>query len=176
MSAPNFYIESPAINQRTIAWHSWMFGIDAFEHWSTNYFWRNTHKGKPMNEKWPYRRWDSRTYMDFHGEGQLVYPGPEGKCIPSMRLEIFRDGMDDYEYLYRLRELIDQCEQKKVDTDLNPYRQLLKVEEYLLVKHTEDFVVTQENTFRYPNQPEKFIESRKQIAKAIETLQKIYEK
>ena len=172
-NAPNFYIESPAIYQRSIAWHSWMFGVDAFEHWSTNYFWRNTQKGKSMNEKWPNRRWDSRTYMDFHGEGQLVYPGPNGRCIPSMRLEIFRDGMDDYEYLHRLRALIDQCEQRKVNIDLISFKQLVKVEEYLLIKYPEDYTATQENTIRYPDQPQRFIEVRNKLATAIEELQEM---
>jgi hypothetical protein len=41
-SAPNFYIDCPAIYQRSIAWYCWMYGVDGFEHWSSNYFWRNT--------------------------------------------------------------------------------------------------------------------------------------
>jgi len=170
-NAPNFYVESSPVYHRTIALHSWMFGVDAFEHWSTNYYWRNTHPGKPMNEKWPNTKWDSRTYMDFHGEGQLVYPGPDGACIPSLRLEIFRDGMDDYEYLYRLKELLEKCEQKNISIDLNPYRQLLKLEEYLLVKYPEDLTMTQENTIRYPDQPLRFFETRDNLAIAIEELQ-----
>jgi hypothetical protein len=172
-NAPNFYIESPAIYKRTIAWHSWMFGVDAFEHWSTNHFWRNTLAGKPMSGKWPNRPWDSRTYMDFHGEGQLVYPGPNGECIPSMRLEIFRDGMDDYEYLYILRDLIEKCEKENIEVELNDYQQLLKVEEYLLVKYPKDLTMTQENTIRYPNQPERFFKTRNKLASAIQDLQKV---
>ena len=170
-NAPNFYIDRPAVYQRTIGWHSWMFGIDAFEHWSTNYFWRNTLEGKPISEKWPNSAWDSRTFMDFHGEGQLIYPGPHGKCIPSMRLEIFRDGLDDYEYLYLLRELVQKCEAMDLNIDMNAYKQLLKVEEYLLVKYPEDLTTTQENTIRHPEQPALFLETREKIARAIEKLQ-----
>jgi hypothetical protein len=172
-NAPNFYIESPPIYHRTIPWHSWMFGVDAFEHWSTTYFWRNTHAGKPVSEKWPNKPWDSRTFMDFNGEGQLVYPGPDGTCISSMRLEIFRDGMDDYEYLYRLRELIEKCETDNAQVDLGQFRQLLKVEEYLLVKYPKDFTMTQENTIRYPDEPGRFFETRSKLASAIEELQQI---
>jgi hypothetical protein len=94
--APNFFIDCPAINQRSIAWYCWMYGVDGFEHWSTNYFWRNVKKGQPMDQKWPNVPWDSRTYYYFNGEGQLVYPGPDGVPYSSVRLENFRDGMEDY--------------------------------------------------------------------------------
>jgi hypothetical protein len=150
-----------------------MFGIDAFEHWSTNSYSRNTFPGEPVSEKWPNRLWDSRTYMNFHGEGQLVYPGPEGVCIPSMRLEIFRDGMDDYEYLYRLRELIEKCETEQLELDLTEFRKLLRVEDYLLIKYPRELTMTQENTIRYPDQPERFLEARIRLAEAIEDLQDI---
>lgn len=126
-----------------------------------------------MSEKWPNRLWDSRTFMDFNGEGQLVYPGPDGICIPSMRLEIFRDGMDDYEYLYRLKELIERCEREDPEPDLTQYRNLLQVESYLLVKHPKELTFTQENTVRYPDQPERFFTTREKLAIAIEELQKI---
>jgi len=172
-NAPNFYIESPPVYKRTIAWHSWMFGIDAFEHWSTNYYARNTFPGKPLADKWPNRLWDSRTYMNFHGEGQLVYPGPGGVCIPSLRLEVFRDGMEDYEYLYRLKELIERCENEHAEVDLAEYRKLLRVEDYLLIKYPKELTFTQENTIRHPEQPERFFNARQEIASAIETLQKI---
>jgi hypothetical protein len=98
-SAPNFFIDCPAIYQRSIAWYCWMYGLDGFEHWSTTYFWRNVHAGKPLDQKWPNVPWDARTYHNFHGEGHLVYPGRDGATYSSIRLENFRDGMEDYEYL-----------------------------------------------------------------------------
>jgi hypothetical protein len=174
-NAPNFYTESPPIYKRSIAWHSWMFGIDAFEHWSTISYSRNTFPGKPVTEKWPNRLWDSRTYMNFHGEGQLVYPGPDGICIPSLRLEVFRDGMDDYEYLYLLKELIERCEKEHAEINLTEFRKLLRVEDYLLIKYPKELTFTQENTIRYPDQSERFFEARNKLANAIEKLQDILE-
>jgi hypothetical protein len=174
-NAPNFYTETTPVYKRSIAWHSWMFGIDAFEHWSTNSYSRNTFPGEPVSEKWPNRLWDSKTYMNFHGEGQLVYPGPDGVCIPSLRLEVFRDGMDDYEYLYKLKELIEKCEAERADIDLTEYRKLLRVEDYLLIKYPKELTFTQENTIRYPDQPERFFEARNKLANAIEELLDILE-
>lgn len=171
-SAPNFYIDCPAIYQRSIAWYCWMYGVDGFEHWSTNYFWRNVKKGQPMDQKWPNVPWDSRTYYYFNGEGQLLYPGPDGTPYSSIRLENFRDGMEDYEYLFRLRELLEKYKDNTSDPVLNEYRQLLKPEEYLLYKYPRKIKVTLENTLRYPDQPERILEMRQKIAMAIEDLQK----
>ena len=168
-SAPNFFIDRPAIYQRSIAWYCWMYGVDGFEHWSTNYFWRNVHEGKPMEQKWPNIPWDSRTYYYYNGEGQLVYPGPGGATYSSIRLENFRDSMEDYEYLYKLSELLAANNQD--DPEINGYRQLLKPDEYLLIKNPRKIKVTLENTIRYPDQPEKILEYKEKIALAIEKLQ-----
>jgi hypothetical protein len=170
-SAPNFYIDCPAIYQRSIAWYCWMFGVNGFEHWSTNYFWRNVKKGEPMDQKWPNVPWDSRTYYYFNGEGQLVYPGANGATYSSIRLENFRDGMDDYEYLYKLRTLLDKFSANTSDPVLNEYRQLLRPEDYLIYKYPRKIKVTLENTLRYPDQPELILETRQKIAEAIEDLQ-----
>jgi hypothetical protein len=172
-SAPNFFIDCPAIYQRSIAWYCWMYGVDGFEHWSSNYFWRNVHKGKPMDQKWPNIPWDSRTYYYFNGEGQLVYPGADGIPYSSIRLENFRDGMEDYEYLYRLRELLAKPGIDTTNNEINEYRQLLYPEGYLLFKYPRKIKVTLENTIRYPDQPERILNARHKIATAIEELQKI---
>ena len=171
-NAPNFYIDCPAIYQRSIAWYSWMYGLDCFEHWGTNYIWRNLRTGQPMDQKWPNVPWDSRTYHYFNGEGQLVYPGPNGIPYSSIRLENFRDGMDDYEYLFKLRELLSKYDKDNSNIRLNEYRKLLYPENYLLNKFPREIKLSLENTLRYPNEPERILEMREKIAEAIEKLQK----
>jgi hypothetical protein len=169
--APNFYIDRPAIYQRTIGWHCWMYHVDGFEHWSVNSFERNTHPGKPLSEKWPQIPWDSRSIGAFSGEGQLVYPGAEGQPWPSLRLEIFRDSMEDYEYLYRLRDLANRAGESLDPAELARIRQWLAPEQYLLLKYPREVKMTLENTIRHPDQPERFLEARTGIAQAIERLQ-----
>jgi len=41
--------------------------------------------------------------IPVNGDGMLVYPGPAGP-INSVRWEIIRDGIEDYDYLALLRE------------------------------------------------------------------------
>jgi hypothetical protein len=169
--APNFYIDRPAVYQRTIGWHCWMYHVDGFEHWSVDSFERNTHPGKPLSEKWPHIAWDPRSIGAFSGEGQLIYPGAEGQPLPSLRLEIFRDSMDDYEYLYRLRELANNARGQLDPADLARIRQLLAPEQYLLIKYPREVKTTLEDTIRFPDQPERFLEARTALAQAIEWLQ-----
>ena len=80
--------------------------------------------------------------------------------------------MDDYEYLYKLKELLSKYEGNNTDPELNAYRQLLYPEDYLLYKYPRKIKVTLENTLRYPDQPEKILDAREKIAMAIERLQK----
>ena len=170
-NAPNLYIDRPAVYQRTIGWHSFMYNVDGFEHWSVDSFERNIRPGRPLSEKWPHVPWDARSFHAFSGEGQLVYPGEGGEPWPSLRLEVFRDSMEDYEYLYRLRELADRAFPEVDAAELAKIRQWLAPEQYLLVKYPRDVRTTLEDTIRYPDQPERFLDARAAIAGAIERLQ-----
>jgi Glycoside hydrolase 123, catalytic domain/Glycoside hydrolase 123 N-terminal domain len=172
-TAPNLYIDRPAVYQRTIGWHSFMYNVDGFEHWSVNSFERNVHPGWPLFEKWPHVPWDARSIGAFSGEGQLVYPGEGGEPWPSLRLEVFRDSMEDYEYLYRLRELAGHAGPRVDAAELGRIRQWLAPEQYLLLKYPREVRTTLEGTIRYPDQPERFLEARAAIAEAIERLQAV---
>ena len=47
-----------------------------------------------------------------NGDGFIAYPGgPIGNKgpVPSIRMEQAREGVEDYEYLYRLRELVNKA-------------------------------------------------------------------
>ena len=170
--APNFYINRPAIYQRCIGWFCWMYHLDGFEHWSINSMERNIHPGEPLEKKWPNVPWDARSFLNMCGEGMLVYPGPEGMPIPSLRLELFRESMEDYEYLHKLADLVRQTREKFGPSGLSNYDYLLEVDRYLLWKYPTDIRTTLENAIRYPENPDKIIESRRQIGQAIEELQK----
>jgi hypothetical protein len=59
--------------------------------------------------------WLSQYQFTSNGDGNLVYPGLPGlpnmsthKPIPSLRLKLLRDGMEDYEYLSLYERLSDR--------------------------------------------------------------------
>ena len=81
--------------------------------------------------------------------------------------------MEDYEYLFRLKELLSKYEGINTDPEINEFRQLLYPEDYLLYKYPRKIKVTLENTMRYPDQPERILDAKHKIAQAIEKLQKM---
>jgi hypothetical protein len=53
----------------------------------------------------PFTDWDPRSWTTYHGDGAWTCVGPEGKPLPTVRLENFRDGLEDYAYAVILEEI-----------------------------------------------------------------------
>jgi len=53
----------------------------------------------------------NNTRWKQNGNGLLFYPGKEGP-IASLRLEIFRDGMEDYEYIQLLMQRLQEIKKR----------------------------------------------------------------
>ena len=52
--------------------------------------------------KGPYTDWVSASFMTLNGDGCWTGVGPEGLPLPTIRLENFRDGLEDYAYALAL--------------------------------------------------------------------------
>lgn len=48
--------------------------------------------------KGPFTDWSPESWKNWSGDGCLVACGPGGKPLSTLRLECFRDGLDDYHY------------------------------------------------------------------------------
>ncbi len=58
--------------------------------------------------------WDAQTYRNFNGDGSWTRVGPDGIPIPTIRLENFRDGLEDYAYAKILEEKLREIENGKL--------------------------------------------------------------
>jgi hypothetical protein len=58
----------------------------------------------------PFTDWDPRSWTTYHGDGSWTCVGPDGTPLPTIRLENFRDGLEDYAYAVILDEIIRQRE------------------------------------------------------------------
>ena len=58
----------------------------------------------------PFTDWDPRSWTTYHGDGSWTCVGPDGTPLPTIRLENFRDGLEDYAYAVILEEIIRQRE------------------------------------------------------------------
>jgi hypothetical protein len=83
----NLFVDFAGIEHRILFWQAWALGIRGMQYWNINYIpaWQNPEK-------------DLLDATPVNGDGALVYPGPDGP-INSIRWEIIRDGIEDYDYL-----------------------------------------------------------------------------
>lgn len=138
----NVYNDHPLTATRALWWQAWKYEVTGFEYWWFNYWRPNIalSKGVPP---WPassQREWNSRSFKWSNGDGVLVYPGPEGRALPSIRLSVMRDAIEDWEILFMLRrsvELARKLNQPDAARWIEPAEALLDVPEEITTSLTE---------------------------------------
>ncbi len=99
---PNLFLELPAIEPRICVLMCWRYGASGFLYYSTNYW-----KSKDI--------WlNVRGYPEANLDGVLFYPARDGRPVLSIRLEILRDGIDDFDYLAILQKLTNKLKASSV--------------------------------------------------------------
>lgn len=104
---PNLHLDMSGIQHRAVMWRTWKEGGSGFLYWAVNVFEQPKEEGKIISFR-----------KDLPaGDGLLVYPGElfgaEGP-LASVRLERWRDGFEDYEYL----ALVQSSKGRKAAMDL----------------------------------------------------------
>jgi len=113
---PNYFIDAPAMDPVMIPWITWRYRMNGILYWALNY-WPQT------PDPWldPVTFLSGFLCSDGHvlnGEGSLIYPGHRAKRytgqrnvdgpVSSLRFELLREGIEDYEYLWLLKSLGDE--------------------------------------------------------------------
>ena len=91
---PWWQVDMDPLNYRVPMWLSWHYDITGFLYWSSVY-WGPYGSLKGVWEAPWFRK-------NFWGEGTLLYPGqPAGinGFVPSIRLKLYREAAEDYEYM-----------------------------------------------------------------------------
>jgi len=105
---PSVMIDSTPVRNRIMQWIEYLNNVSGDLYYDTELCWVASYcqdgAGHTGTDPWTY----TYTYGG-NGEGTLIYPGTTAKIggttpipLPSMRLKIIRDGMEDYEYLHAL--------------------------------------------------------------------------
>ena len=98
----NMFVEFPAIEGRLL-----MGAMtakerpDGFLYYQIS-IWNSRH---PITSG-PFTDWDPRSWTSYHGDGSWTCVGPDGVPVPTIRLENFRDGLEDFAYFRILEETI----------------------------------------------------------------------
>jgi hypothetical protein len=119
------FIDHPATELRVWLWQTWKYGVDGILVWQSNYWTsdlafpdtaQNPYED-PMSYQTGYGR--PRGHVGFwgNGDGRFLYPpwecvGPSARKsldgpVSSIRWEMLREGIEDYEYLWLLRAWAD---------------------------------------------------------------------
>ena len=112
---PNYFIDAPAMDPLMVPWITWRYGMQGILYWDMKHWnevqspWTDAvtfHSGYFCSEGWV-----------LNGEGSLLYPGSETRAntgqanvdgpVSSIRFELLREGIEDYEYLWLLTSLGD---------------------------------------------------------------------
>lgn len=119
---PTFSINDHLKPQRFVAWMQMEYGIEGQLFWATNAYGQYSYEVLDYiyRDVWK----DPVAFPSAPGDGYLTYPGYKYGLyspIPTIRLDNFRAGQEDYEYLYLLRELYEEKKPSAMDYDFNEY-------------------------------------------------------
>lgn len=136
----NWFIDYPATDARILFWQTFKYGVTGFLYyeiamWRTNLITKPSPDGTQIppaeqwvrqaiasGKRWPDIPWNTFTFSRYNGDGLLIYPGKNQTPLPSLRLEIVRDGIEDYE---TLALLADAREQLMASPKAGRYRSLI---------------------------------------------------
>lgn len=155
---PNIQLEYPLIAARSYLWMTWKYRVTGFEYYCYNIWARNIHNPP----RWPDAPWDPRSFKEYNSDGNLFYPGPNGTPCSSVRLENIRDGIEDWESFYLLRDYADALRAKK---DAKAADILKRADAMLDVP---DEVVT--SVTKWSQDPELLLKTRRDLADFIVAL------
>ena len=88
---PIWLIDFPVTAYRVAPWLNRRYNINGLLYWATTYW--SPRERNPWN--------DPALRLVWNGEGALFYPGAAigiDDIVPTIRLKMLRDGMEDYEY------------------------------------------------------------------------------
>ena len=167
-------IDAEAVNFRVWLWGTWMKNLKGVLLWHSNYWSfdvpdpadkRYDERGKPQPDF---------SYVLFHGwdagygDGVIFYPTNPDYAdkdteyltapVPSIRMELMRDGIEDYEYFLLLKSAIENAPASKAA--------LAKEAASLLTVPSEIY----ENEYTYSKSPLPLIAHRNKMGEYIEKL------
>jgi hypothetical protein len=170
------FIDHDAINMRMWLWLSYKFKLKGILVWTTNYWtsenalpkgyfqnpWKNPMSytsgsyGNPWGMQETWGNGDGRLFYPPNAvpdeNGEPVMEGP----VPSVRLEIMRDGIEDYEYLVMLKKIVSE--------DNGRHKRLIR-EAAALLDIPDSLVKDQKE---YNKDPKSIIEYRNRIGELLD--------
>jgi hypothetical protein len=123
---PNYFIDAPSMDPVMVPWITWRYQMQGVLYWTINYW---SHTANPWINPVTYLSgfFCSDGWV-LNGEGSLIYPGSHTNQftgqdnvngpVSSIRFELLREGIEDYEYLWLLDSLGDRQFADQIVSDM----------------------------------------------------------
>ena len=105
---PSYMVDASSTRNRVFQWLAYLDRIEGELYYATDYCWTADNCGDATSGHTT-DPWVSIYAFGGNGDGTLYYPGTPAKIggstpvpVPSLRLALIRDGMEDFEYLHAL--------------------------------------------------------------------------
>ena len=160
---PTLMLEVPAAVPRLLMGAmAQKYRPDGFLYWSVIAWTPRIRSGLGAVSDGPRTNWDPATCYTDNEEGNLFVPGKNYRILPTIRVENFRDGVEDFWYYRILEELVRK--RKKMGNGAPSL--LARAEKALIVPETLIRSTDDCNT-----DPEALRSARREVAACIEALQ-----
>lgn len=113
---PSYHLDNIALSPRMVGWLQGIYDVQGNLYWATNIYadWKDNGYAYPDDYYV-----DPSHYSNANGDGFLFYPGKkygiEGP-IPTIRLDAIRDGQEEFELIYAIKEYYKQVS-KQIGVD-----------------------------------------------------------
>ncbi|MDD2711090.1 MAG: DUF4091 domain-containing protein [Verrucomicrobiae bacterium] len=149
---PQLLLDYPAICHRIIFWMLWKYQLKGFHFWGS--------------VNWSDDPWKNPWTSGSNGDGYLLYPTKEGKPLNSIRWELMRDGIDDYDYFCILNDRIKRLKELRKTKQSSECNELIDLGEKSL-KTADSFI---ESVKVYVKDPDAIYQAREAIGELIERI------
>jgi len=147
----NHFIDYESVDHLAAFWQTYQLKLDGMLYWSMDSYTRKQDPWKdPINQ-----------VKNANGDGYFLYPY-EGGIVPSIRIKVLRDGVEDYDLLKMLELEIKRVEEKE------PGHWILGEAREALV--LDDLTLDDRH---YRREPAKYIEHREKVIRVLEKIGKI---
>ena len=101
---PTYHTEDTLLSARALSWMQAEYGVTGNLFWAVNNY--ADYNGSYYENIEDYYTGDAQRFVTVNGDGYLFYPGAQyglDKPVASLRIEAIRDGMEEYELLYAMK-------------------------------------------------------------------------
>ncbi|MDQ7778274.1 MAG: DUF4091 domain-containing protein [Planctomycetota bacterium] len=175
------FIDHPGTELRVWLWQTWQTGVQGILIWTTTW-WHNSQAfpnelqdpwKDPMSYSWIEGAKPGTRAFWGNGDGRFFYPprrDPNTATefalddpIPCIRWECLRDGVEDYEYFFLLRTLVEAA---KTNTDSKAPASLVRDAEKLLAVPAD----VSKSMTDFTRDPRPLLQHRARLAEAIQKM------